>query len=58
MLKSKLFEYSNAYVFVKRTITIPNTGTAATSNNRGKKLIFKNCDPFNDCKRVMLNTSM
>ena len=29
MLKSILWEYSDAYILVSRTIKIPNTGTAA-----------------------------
>ena len=42
MLKSSLYDYSDAYIFVKGTITVNNRGTAATSNNRNKKVIFKN----------------
>ena len=33
MLKSSLCDYSNEYIAVKRTITVPNTGTAAALNN-------------------------
>ena len=29
MLKSSLWDYSDAYIFVSRTIEIPNTGRAA-----------------------------
>ena len=50
MLRSILFDYSSRYILVKRTITVPNTGTAAVPNNRNKKVIFKNCAPFTDCK--------
>ena len=49
MLSSSLCDYSDAYILVKGTITVPNTGTAATPNNRNKKVIFKNCVPFTDC---------
>ena len=34
ILKSSLCDYSDAYVAVKRTITVPNTGTVAAPNNR------------------------
>ena len=37
MLKSSSYDYSDAYILVKGTITVNNTGTAAVSNNRNKK---------------------
>ena len=37
MLKSSLCDYSDAYILVKRTITVNNTGTAAAPNKRNKK---------------------
>ena len=46
MLKSSLCDQSDAYIHVKRTITISNTGTTAAPNNKNKKLIFKNCALF------------
>ena len=49
MVKSYLCDYSDAYIYVKGTITAPNTGTAAAPNNRNKKIIFKNCAPFTNC---------
>ena len=49
MLRSGLCDYSEVYILVKGTITVPNTGTAATPNNKNKKVIFKNCAPFTDC---------
>ena len=36
MLKSSLSDYSDAYIHFKRTITSPNTGTAAATEKRGK----------------------
>ena len=47
-LRSRLRDYSDAYIHVKGTITVPNTGTAVAPNNSNKKVIFKNC-PFTDC---------
>ena len=49
MLRSSLCDYSDAYISVKETITVENTGTAAAPNNRNKKVIFKNCAPFTEC---------
>ena len=42
MLKSSLCDYSNSYILVSGTITIPNKGTAAVPNNR-KTIMIKNC---------------
>ena len=33
MLKPSLWAYSDAYILVSGTITVPNTGTAAHPNN-------------------------
>ena len=49
MIRSSLYDQSDAYTLVKVTITVPNTGTAAALNNRNKKVIFKNCGLFTDC---------
>ena len=48
MLKSSLYDYSDACILVKGTITVPNTGIAAAPNNRNKKVVFKICAPFTD----------
>ena len=48
MLKSSLYDYSDACILVKGTITVPNTGIAAAPNNRNKKVAFKICAPFTD----------
>ena len=40
MLNYSLCDYSNAYILVKGTITVTNTGTAA--NNSDEKVGFKN----------------
>ena len=37
IIRSILCDYSYAYIHVKGTITVPNTGTAAAPNNRNKK---------------------
>ena len=41
MLKSSLCNYSNGYLLVKGTRTVPNTAAAAADpNNRNKKVTF------------------
>ena len=41
---------SDVYILVKRTIADPNMGAAgAAGNNTNKKVVFKNCAPFNSC---------
>ena len=53
MLKSSLYDYSDAYVLVQGTITI-TTGPPATdavterTDERNKRVIFKNYAPFTD----------
>ena len=50
MISSNLCDYSDAYILVKGIITVLNTAAeCAEVNNTNKKLIFKNCAPFNDC---------
>ena len=49
MLKSSFCNYSDAYMAVKGTIKVPNTGTTAAQNNRNKEVVFKDCAPFTDC---------
>ena len=49
MLKSSLCDYNDAYILVKGTVTVNNTGTPAAPNKRTTKVIFKSCTPFTDC---------
>ena len=55
MLKSSLCDYSDAYILVTGTITVPNTGTAANPNNR-KNIIIGNRAPFTYCISEINNT--
>ena len=48
MLISSLCDYSDAYIVVSGTITVPNTETAENPNNR-KNIIFENYAPFTNC---------
>ena len=59
MLKSSLFDYSDSYILVKRTITVNNTDAAnADANSTNKKVIFKNCAPFTNCISEINNTQV
>ena len=58
MIKSSLCDYSDAYILVKGTITVNNTGTVAAPNNRNKKVIFKTCAPFTNCVSEINNTQI
>ena len=59
MLKSSLCDYSDAYILVKGTITVPNTADAdADANNANKKVIFKKCAPFINCISEINNTQI
>ena len=58
MLKSKLCNHSNAYIVVKRTLTVSNTGTAAAPNNRNREVVFKNCASFTNCISGINNTQI
>ena len=58
MLRSNLCDYSDAYILVKGTITVPNTGTTVAPNNRSKKEIFKNCASSTGCISKVNNTEI
>ena len=59
MLKSSLCDYSDAYIFVKGTITVNNTAAAdADANNTNKKVILNNCAPFTNCISEINNTQI
>ena len=46
MLRSSLYDYSGVCILDKGTMSVLNTGTAAVSNNRNVRVIFKNCSSF------------
>ena len=59
MLKSRLCDYSDAYILVKGTISVNNTAAAgAAVNNINRKVIFKNCAPFTNCISEINNTQI
>ena len=50
MLRSSLYDFSDAYILVKGNITVNDTtADGATVNNTNKKVIFKNYAPFTNC---------
>ena len=61
MLKSSLCDYSDAYIFVKGTITINGAGADAAArqaDERDKGVAFKNCAPFTNCISEINNTQV
>ena len=59
MLKSSLCDYIDAYILVKRTISVNNTAAAgASANDNDRKVIFKNCAPFTNCISEINNTQI
>ena len=59
MLRSSLCDYSDAYILVKRIITIaPVPPPTVEANNNDKEVVFKNCAPFTDCIGEINNTQI
>ena len=61
MLRSRLCDFSDAYIFVKGNITITGAGdnnTARRQDERDKGVIFKNCTPFVKCISRINNTEI
>ena len=59
MIRSSLCDHSDAFIYVKGTIAIPNTVAAGTAtDNVNKKVIFKNWIPFANCIGEINNTKV
>ena len=56
MLKSKVCNYSDAYILVKRTIWIGNTPAPDAAAN--KRVIFNDCGSFTDFISKLNNTQV
>ena len=56
MLRSSLCDYSDAYILVSATITVPNTAAAGASN--GKNIAIKNCAPVSNFVSEINNTQI
>ena len=58
MIRLNLCDYSDTYIYVKRTTTVTNTGTAAVPNSIDKNVIFRNCAPFTNFLSEINNTQI
>ena len=61
MLRSNLCDYADAYILVKRTITITGAGDddgAKQLDERYKGVIFKNCTVLTKCINRINNTDI
>ena len=58
ILKSSLCHYSDACIIVKGTITVNNTAAHGAADKTNKKVIFKNCAPFTNCRTEINNTQV
>ena len=61
LLKSSLFDYSDANIFVKGKITITGRGADAAArqaDERDKGVAFKDCTPFTNCISEINNTQV
>ena len=59
MLRSSLYDYSDAYILVKGNISVNNTaGAGAAANNTDKKVLLKNYAPFTRCIRKINSTQI
>ena len=55
-MTSRLCDYSDVYILVSATITVPNTAAAGADPNNRKNIIIKNCAPFTNCTSEINNT--
>ena len=58
MLKSSFCDYSDAYIFVKETITVARVLAPATADNVGKVVVFENYAPFTGWMSEINNTQI
>ena len=61
MLKSSLYDYTDAYIVVKGKITTTGAEDDTASrqaDERNKGVIFKNRAPFTNCKSEINNTEL
>ena len=61
MLRSNSFDYADAYILVKGTITITGIGNDAATrraDERDKGVTFKKCAPFTKCISWINNTDI
>ena len=57
MLKSSLYNYSDAYILANGTTSIA-AQAGDNLNNWDKEVVFKNCAPFTDCTSEINNAQI
>ena len=58
VLKSSLYDYSDAYILVNATITVLNTRANGANPNNRKNIVIKNCAPFTNCISKISHTQI
>ena len=58
MLRSSLCYYSDAYILVSVTITVPNKAAVGAIQKNIKNIIIKSCAPFTNCISDINNTQI
>ena len=58
VLKSSLYDYSDAYILMNATITVLNTRANGANPNNRKNIVIKNCAPFTNCISKINNTQI
>ena len=58
MLRSSLCDYSDAYILVSATTTVPTHQQKEKMKATQKYIIIKNCAPFTNCISQINNTQM
>ena len=59
IVRSNVCDYSDAYILVKGSITVPNMAAAgAAVNDSNEKVILTNCPPFTDWMTEINNTQV
>ena len=58
LLTRTLCDYSDAYILVSATITVPSTAATGAAANNNKNMIIKNCAPFTNCTGKKNNTQI
>ena len=56
MLRSRLCDYSDVYIFVSATIIVATLAAGGENNNR--QVVFKSCAPFSNCISEINNTQI
>ena len=58
MLRRILCNYSDAYILLSASITVPNTAADIPNASKRKNIITKNCAPFTNCRSKTNDTQI